>query len=83
MPDFRARHDEKLRRKQEELAPYVAAAMAKIPPLDEAAEVAPIESYPVLMNRLGVDITQLPGGRKMGPAVQQVEQALAGERPTH
>ncbi len=81
-PEFKARHADRLRRKTEALAPYVAKALAKIPPLDEATEVEPIESYPVLMNRLGVDISQLPQRRTMGPAVQQVQQALAGERPT-
>jgi alkanesulfonate monooxygenase SsuD/methylene tetrahydromethanopterin reductase-like flavin-dependent oxidoreductase (luciferase family) len=82
MPEFKARHDERTRRKREALAPYVAQAMAKIPPL-ETPEIEPVESYPVLMNRLGVDITQLPQQRNMGPAVQQIQQALAGQKPTH
>jgi hypothetical protein len=34
------------------------------------------------MSRLGVDMTQLPQRRNMGPAVQQIQQALAGERTT-
>jgi hypothetical protein len=56
--------------------------MAKIPPLEEGREIEPIESYPVLMTRLGVDMTQLPQRRNMGPAVQQIQQALAGNRRT-
>ena len=32
-----------------------------------------IESYPVLMSRLGVDMSQLPQRRRMGPALDQVE----------
>ena len=40
--------------KAEELAPYVERALTKIPPLDSAPTVAPIESYPVLMQKLGV-----------------------------
>ena len=47
-------------KKAEELAPYIEKAMAKIPPLERRARVEPIESYPVLMSRLGVDISQLP-----------------------
>ena len=72
MPDFKARHDAAARKKAEDLAPYVEKALAKIPPLDDAPAVAPIESYPVLMQRLGVDVSQLPGSRHMGPGVQQV-----------
>jgi alkanesulfonate monooxygenase SsuD/methylene tetrahydromethanopterin reductase-like flavin-dependent oxidoreductase (luciferase family) len=70
MPDFKARqaaHDQK---KQQDLAPYIEKAMAKIPPL-EAVEPGPIESYPVLMSKLGVDMSQLPAARLMGPAATQ------------
>jgi alkanesulfonate monooxygenase SsuD/methylene tetrahydromethanopterin reductase-like flavin-dependent oxidoreductase (luciferase family) len=81
-PGFKERHDARQRKKMEALAPYVEQAMAKIPPLGEPAEIEPIESYPVLMSRLGVDMSQLPQRRNMGPAVQQIQQALAGERPT-
>jgi hypothetical protein len=72
MPDFKARHDARARAKTEALAPFVEQAMARIPPLEQAAEVEPIESYPVLMSRLGVDITQLPKKRHMGPALDQI-----------
>jgi len=81
-PAFKQRHAARFAKKQEMLAPYVAKAMAKIPPLEDAGEIEPIESYPVLMSRLGVDISQLPQRRHMGPAVQQVQQALAGKRTT-
>ena len=81
-PGFKERHADRLAKKQEALAPFVEKAMAKIPPLDELREVEPIESYPVLMSRLGVDITQLPQRRNMGPAVQQIQQALGGNRQT-
>jgi alkanesulfonate monooxygenase SsuD/methylene tetrahydromethanopterin reductase-like flavin-dependent oxidoreductase (luciferase family) len=76
-PDFKARHEARAKKKAEELAPYIEKAMAKIPPLDPTPMVDPVESYPVLMSRLGVDITQLPQGRAMGPAVQQIQKALA------
>src|SRR5262245_28406149 len=74
MPEFKERHDARDRRKAEELAPYVEKAMARIPPLAPAKD-EPIESYPVLMSRLGVDITQLPQRRRMGPALDQIERS--------
>ncbi len=80
MPDFKARHDDRMRRKAEELAPYVEKAMAKIPPLDEPSDVELVESYPVLMSRLGVDISQLPQRRQMGPAVTQIAAELEKQK---
>jgi len=77
MPEFRDRHDAHARRKAEELAPYIERAMSRIPPLEPAGD-EPIESYPVLMARLGVDMTQLPQRRRMGPALDQVERAATG-----
>jgi alkanesulfonate monooxygenase SsuD/methylene tetrahydromethanopterin reductase-like flavin-dependent oxidoreductase (luciferase family) len=76
MPEFKARHDARAARKAEALAPYVAKAMAKIPPLDSAAKVEEIESYPVLMARLGVEISQLPNQRQMGPATDVIGGAI-------
>jgi alkanesulfonate monooxygenase SsuD/methylene tetrahydromethanopterin reductase-like flavin-dependent oxidoreductase (luciferase family) len=81
-PGFKERHAARFAKKQEVLAPWVERAMARIPPLEDAGEIEPIESYPVLMSRLGVDISQLPQRRNMGPAVQQIQQALGGQRPT-
>jgi alkanesulfonate monooxygenase SsuD/methylene tetrahydromethanopterin reductase-like flavin-dependent oxidoreductase (luciferase family) len=81
LPDFKARHDARARQKAEELAPYVEKALARIPPLDQVAEVEPVESYPVLMSRLGVDITQLPKKRRMGPALDQIAQSVSGTSP--
>jgi alkanesulfonate monooxygenase SsuD/methylene tetrahydromethanopterin reductase-like flavin-dependent oxidoreductase (luciferase family) len=75
MPDFKARqaaHDE---RKQRELAPYVEKTLAKIPPLEDV-RADPVESYPVLMSKLGVDMSQLPAARLMGPAAQRIKDAL-------
>ena len=54
---------------------FVAGVTARIPPLEQAAKVEPVESYPVLMSRLGVDITQLPKRRRMGPALDQIERS--------
>ena len=76
MPEFKARHDARAKKKAEELAPYVAKAMAKIPPLDPNAKIEEIESYPVLMARLGVEISQLPNQRQMGPATDVISSAI-------
>ncbi len=65
MPGFKERHEARERRKQEALAPYIEKAMAKVAPLPQLTEVPPVESYPVLMQRLGVDMTQLPAARGM------------------
>ncbi len=62
-PDFKARHAARERKKQEELAPYVAKALERMPPLGSLGDVPTVESYPVLMQRLGVDMTQLTQGR--------------------
>jgi hypothetical protein len=35
----------------------------------------------VLMSRLGVDITQLPKKRRMGPALDQIAQSVSGTSP--
>jgi alkanesulfonate monooxygenase SsuD/methylene tetrahydromethanopterin reductase-like flavin-dependent oxidoreductase (luciferase family) len=81
-PGFKERHEAKRKKKMEELAPYIEQAMAKISPLDEPRDVEAIESYPVLMSRLGVDMSQLPQRRNMGPAVEQIQPALGGNRQT-
>jgi alkanesulfonate monooxygenase SsuD/methylene tetrahydromethanopterin reductase-like flavin-dependent oxidoreductase (luciferase family) len=62
-PEFKSRHEARLRRKTEELAPHVARAMEHVAPLDGSREVGAVESYPVLMQRLGVDMSQLTQGR--------------------
>jgi alkanesulfonate monooxygenase SsuD/methylene tetrahydromethanopterin reductase-like flavin-dependent oxidoreductase (luciferase family) len=63
LPGFKERHDARTRRKAEELAPWVAKALERIPPLEEPGEVPPVESYPVLMQKLGVDMQQLMEAR--------------------
>ena len=62
-PGFRERHDARARRKAEELAPHVARALARMPPLEEMPEVPAVESYPVLMQKLGMDMQQLMEAR--------------------
>jgi alkanesulfonate monooxygenase SsuD/methylene tetrahydromethanopterin reductase-like flavin-dependent oxidoreductase (luciferase family) len=52
--EFLERAPERQRRKQEELAPYVEKAMQHVEPIGEAS-AEPVEAYPVLWERLGVD----------------------------
>src|SRR5438552_7221080 len=56
LPGFKERHEARTRHKAEVLAPYVARALERMPPLEAMAEVPPVESYPVLMQKLGVDM---------------------------
>jgi hypothetical protein len=66
MPDFKERHDARARRKTAELAPYVERALARMPPLEPMHDVPEIDSYPVMLQKAGVDISQLmqsPGQR--------------------
>ena len=75
MSGFKERDPERARRKEEELAPYVEKALARRPSADRMPEVAPIESYPVLMSRLGIDMEQLMN-RRVGPGVEHLKDAL-------
>jgi alkanesulfonate monooxygenase SsuD/methylene tetrahydromethanopterin reductase-like flavin-dependent oxidoreductase (luciferase family) len=59
LPDFAARHEARTRRKAEALAPYVARALERMPALETVGDLPPVESYPVLMQKLGVDMQEL------------------------
>jgi hypothetical protein len=63
LPDFKERHDAAAERKREALAPAIARALERMPPLEPVDPVPPVESYPVIMQRLGVDMTQFTQGR--------------------
>jgi alkanesulfonate monooxygenase SsuD/methylene tetrahydromethanopterin reductase-like flavin-dependent oxidoreductase (luciferase family) len=63
LPGFQERHAKRARQKEERLAPAVARALERMPRLEPLAEPAPVESYPVLMQKLGVDISQIRPGR--------------------
>ncbi len=63
MPGFKERHDARAARKAERLAPAIERALARMPALPAVADPAPVESYPVLMQKLGVDISQIRPGR--------------------
>jgi alkanesulfonate monooxygenase SsuD/methylene tetrahydromethanopterin reductase-like flavin-dependent oxidoreductase (luciferase family) len=74
MPDFKARHEARARKKAEELAPYIEKALAKMPPLEPMRDVPEIDSYPVMLQKAGVDISQL-----MQSPGQRLNQALNHE----
>jgi alkanesulfonate monooxygenase SsuD/methylene tetrahydromethanopterin reductase-like flavin-dependent oxidoreductase (luciferase family) len=57
LPEFAERHCQRRQAKEEELAPYVEAAMAKVPDL-EPFEPEVVESYPRLWEQEGLDDRQ-------------------------
>jgi alkanesulfonate monooxygenase SsuD/methylene tetrahydromethanopterin reductase-like flavin-dependent oxidoreductase (luciferase family) len=58
LPEFREREEARERRRRAELEPHVAAALARLPPLGEPAEVAAVEAYPRLWGGRGTpDLT--------------------------
>ncbi len=69
LPDFKARHDADARRKAERLAPAIARAMAKLPPIAQLDPVPPVESYPVLMQRLHVPVNEDTIGKRLESTV--------------
>jgi alkanesulfonate monooxygenase SsuD/methylene tetrahydromethanopterin reductase-like flavin-dependent oxidoreductase (luciferase family) len=78
-PAFKERHEAHERRKAEALAPYVARALARMPPLEPLAEVPLIDSYPIAMQKAGIDMEELM--RREGPGVR-LAKALAESRKT-
>ncbi len=67
-PGFKERHEARLRRKAEELAPYIEKATQRIPPLP-AANVEPIDSYPVMMQKMGGTVDDKTIGQKLSESV--------------
>jgi len=70
-PEFKARHTQRAARKAEELAPYVEKAMQKVTPVRRLDPVPPVESYPVLMQRLGEQVTDTTIGQKLAASTAQ------------
>ncbi|HVN85312.1 MAG TPA: LLM class flavin-dependent oxidoreductase [Candidatus Binatia bacterium] len=68
-PGFKERHEARATRKAEALAPYIEKAMKKIPPLPEMVTVPEVESYPVMMQRLGAQIDDSTIGKKLAASV--------------
>jgi alkanesulfonate monooxygenase SsuD/methylene tetrahydromethanopterin reductase-like flavin-dependent oxidoreductase (luciferase family) len=68
-PGFKERHDARVKRKAEELAPYVEKAMAKIPPLPEMREVPEVDAYPVMMQKMQMPVTETTIGQKLSESI--------------
>jgi alkanesulfonate monooxygenase SsuD/methylene tetrahydromethanopterin reductase-like flavin-dependent oxidoreductase (luciferase family) len=68
-PAFKERHPEHIRRKAEELAPYIERAQRLIPPLDESQTVDPIDSYPVLIQKGGNVVDSNTIGKRLEASV--------------
>ncbi|MEV4315557.1 LLM class flavin-dependent oxidoreductase [Actinocrispum sp. NPDC049592] len=67
LPEFLDRGEQRQRRKQEELAPYIEKALQHVVPVEEA-EPEPVEAYPVLWERLGIDAKQWGARRSLDAA---------------
>ena len=69
MPEFKARHAARQQRKAEELAPYIEAAMQRMPPLPTLDPVPAVDAYPVMMQKLGEAVTPETIGQKLAGSV--------------
>jgi len=67
LPAFKERDALRAKRRTADLAPFVERALDRLPPL-EKPDVLPIESYPVVSKRLGVDLSQFQQDRAPAPA---------------
>ena len=54
LPEFKDREDARLRAKAEELAPFMERAKSRIKRVAEIDPIPQVESYPVLMEKLGI-----------------------------
>jgi hypothetical protein len=57
-------------------ARYAGFLLAELGAEVTALRGADYDWHPVLMTKLGVDMSQLPAARLMGPAAQQIKNAL-------
>jgi hypothetical protein len=73
LPAFKERHAARERQKAAHLAPHVARALERMRPLEEMAEVPAVESYPVLMQKLGIDMQELMArqGRSLATTLEE------------
>lgn len=69
LPGFKERQEQRMCRKAEELAPYIEKAMQKVPPIATLDPVPPVESYPVLLQKMGVEVSDTTIGRKLAQSV--------------
>ncbi len=68
LPDFKKRQAAQARHKAEELAPFIEKALSKLPFIPEA-KLEPVESYPVLMQLVGMTAEGVSGGEEMVRAI--------------
>jgi alkanesulfonate monooxygenase SsuD/methylene tetrahydromethanopterin reductase-like flavin-dependent oxidoreductase (luciferase family) len=68
-PGFKERHAARQQRKATALAPYIENAMRRIPPIERLDPVPAVESYPVLMQRLGAQVDDTTIGQKLSASV--------------
>jgi hypothetical protein len=68
LPEFKQRSDEREQRKRRELEPYIAAALRRIPPLDEPAQIPAVDAYPRLWAQAGTPAPDLAPDRRPGVA---------------
>jgi len=69
LPDFKTRHASRQQRKLDELGPYIEKALSRMPPLPQLDPVPPVDSYPVLMQKLGEQVTDDTIGQKLAGSV--------------
>jgi hypothetical protein len=79
LPQFKERDAERELRKRRELAPYVAAALDRIPPLDPPTAVPAIAAYPRLWSEAAAANQELVPDRRPGMAA--LWQMQVGGRP--
>ena len=69
LPAFKARHAARQQRKAEELAPYIQAAMQRMPALPTLEPVPPVDAYPVMIQKMGAPVTDETIGQKLAGSV--------------
>ena len=79
LPEFKERTEAREERKRQELEPFVAAALSRIPPVEPPTEVPGVEAYPRLWERDGPrDLA--PDRRPGASALWQMQVGGARER---
>lgn len=68
LPQFREREEKRQREKRDRLAPYVARAHERMPPLDPPNDVPGVAAYPLLWERESADTSQMAPDRRPGMA---------------
>lgn len=66
LPQFKEREEKRIQIKQQELAPFIAAAQRNIPPLEPMPEVPPVEAYPLMWNSMSAENLQSVPDRRPG-----------------